>query len=302
MVEYSCFTWWDKLVFAFCISFGVTIITSLIRNKDKGIIEDNGGNDSEPIMKEIVKNNSSKIIKCSKDINNINDNNNKDKDEENKLLKNKLINSNRLVKIILKIIMGLFIFLWGGLEFGYFNTIFCDPTDGESTKIASENKDGKGKEKQGDSYNLSASIAKGVIKEAVEGAIEGISNAVPVIVGGMVGGTLGVAVIKAARTLPPVQKAALGVGTAIVSAFGVTGSTSIARELVKNVSKKEEGKPLSVSSLSNNTTGSGDSGKDGLIASILESGDELSPLQMILNYEILLGVVILLHMCLLILI
>ena len=57
-----------------------------------------------------------------------------------------------------------------------------------------------------------------------------------------------------------------------------------------------------VSNVSNNKTSSGDSGKDGLIPSILESGDELSPLQMILNYEILLGISILFHMCLLILI
>jgi hypothetical protein len=46
------------------------------------------------------------------------------------------------------------------------------------------------------------------------------------------------------------------------------------------------------SSVSNNKTGSGDSGKDGLIPSILESGDELSPLQMILNSEIILALLI----------
>lgn len=65
---------------------------------------------------------------------------------------------------------------------------------------------------------------------------------------------------------------------------------------------KSEINPLSVSSESNNKMGSEDSGKDGIIPSILESGDELSPLQMILNYEIILGISILFHICLLILI
>ena len=89
----------------------------------------------------------------------------------------------------------------------------------------------------------------------------------------------------------------------MVGAFGVTGGTVVAIELVKNKSKKtEEANPLSVSSESNNKTGSGDSGKDWLIPSILESGDELSPLQMILNSEIILGISILLHIGLLFLI
>jgi len=122
----------------------------------------------------------------------------------------------------------------------------------------------KGQNKEGDSYNISANVDKGAVKEAVLGAIEGISNAVPVIVGGMVGGSLGAAAIKASKSLPPIQKAALGVGTAIVGSFGVTSATGIAKELVKNVSKRtEEANPLSVSSVSNNKTGSGDSGKDG---------------------------------------
>jgi hypothetical protein len=81
-----------------------------------------------------------------------------------------------------------------------------------------------------------------VIKEAVEGAIDGISKVVPVIVGGMVGGSLGVAAIKASRSLPPIQKAAVGIGTAILGSFGVTGATGLAKELVKNVSKKKQTK------------------------------------------------------------
>ena len=300
LVDYSCFTWWDKFLFAIFVSFIFTVIKRLIKNK--GFNKDKGGNHSEPIMKDIVNNKGNKIT-SSKDNNiNINDN----KDEDNKVLKNKL--SNKLVKFIINIILGLFIYLWVGIEFGFFNTIYCDSTDGDNNntvdsnknnKSASENKDVKGKNKE-DSYNISANVGKGMIKEAVEGAIEGIGKSVPVIIGGMVGGSLGVAAINASKSLPPVQKAAVGVVTAIVGSFGVTSATGIAKELVKNVSKsKEEENPVNVSSVSNNKTGSGDSGKDGLIPSILESGDELSPLQMILNYEIILGILILLHICIL---
>ena len=46
----------------------------------------------------------------------------------------------------------------------------------------------------------------------------------------------------------------------------------------------------------------GGSGADGFIASVLERGYELSRLQMILNSEILLGLLILAHMSILILI
>jgi hypothetical protein len=256
----------------------------------KGIIKDKEGNNSEPIMKEIVNNKSSKNIKCSKDI---------------KLLKNKLINSNRLVKVIINIIMGLFIFLGVGLEFGFLNTIFFDSTDGESNNNVDSNKSNQSasanKNVKDESYSMSANVGKGVITEGVAGAIEGISNAITVIVGGMAGSSLGVAALKASKSLPPVHKAAVGVGTAIATSLGVTTSTAVAKELVKNISNnKEEANPLSVPTISNNKTGSGDSGKDGLIPSVLET--ELSPLQMILNYEVILGVLILVHMCLLILI
>lgn len=255
----------------------------------KGIIKDKEGNNSEPIMKEIVNNKSSKNIKCSKDI---------------KLLKNKFINSNRLVKVIINIIMGLFIFLGVGLEFGFLNTIFFDSTDGESNNNVDSNKSNQSasanKNVKDESYSMSANVGKGVIKEAVAGAIEGISNAIPVIVGGMAGTSLGVAALKASRSLPPVHKAAVGVGTAIATSLGVTTTTAVAKELVKNISNNKEANPLSVPTISNNKTGSGVSGNDGLIPSVLEN--ELSPLQMILNYEVILGVLILVHMCLLILI
>jgi hypothetical protein len=263
-------------------------------------------------MSVVNNKDNSKKIKCSNS-NNIKDNknSNENKDEDNKLLKNKLIN--RLVKFILSIILGLVIYLVVGAELGYFNTIYCEPTDGDSTnkldsnkdnKSGSENKDVKGKAKEADSYNISANVGKGMIKEAVEGAVEGISTAIPVVVGGMVEGSLGVAVIKASKSLPPVQKAIVGVGTAIFGSFGVTSATGLSKALVKNATtkSKEEANPLSVSSVSNPKTGSGDSGKDDFIASVLETGDELSPLQMILNYEIIFGILILLHMCLLILI
>ena len=64
---------------------------------------------------------------------------------------------NKLVKFILNIVLGLFLYLLVGVEFGYFNTIYCEPTDGESNnnvdrnkdnKSVTENKEVKGKEKK----------------------------------------------------------------------------------------------------------------------------------------------------------
>ena len=309
----SWWSWWDRFLFAFSINFSFTIIKEMLNSKEekKDKIKIDSENDKE---KKI--NNSSTNIECStnfKESNNIKENikniikDNKNSNE-NKDKKNKFIN--RLVKFIINIILGLIIYLVVGVEFGYFNGIYCEPTDGESNnnvnsnkdnKITSENKDVKGKE--ADSYNITANVGKGMIKEAVEGAVEGISNVIPTAVGGMVGGSLGVAVINASKSLPPLQKAIIGVVTAAAGAFSVSTATGLAKELVKTVSNsKEDAKPLSVSSVSNNKLISGDNGKDDFIASVLENGDELSPLQRILNYEIILGILILVHMGLVILI
>jgi len=98
LVDYASYTWWDKFLFGFFVSFSFTFITGMLQSKE---IKPDKGN----------------II-------NSNDN------TENKLWKNKLINSNKLVKIILKIIPGLFLSFWLGTEFGFFKTIYCEGTDG----------------------------------------------------------------------------------------------------------------------------------------------------------------------------
>lgn len=82
-------------------------------------------------------------------------------------------------------------------------------------------------------------MAKGLIKEAVQGAVEGIGNAVPTLIGGMAGASLGSAIIKSAWKLPPVQKAALGVATAVIGGLGVTVATGLVKEAVKNLTIKD---------------------------------------------------------------
>jgi hypothetical protein len=238
-------------------------------------------------------------------------------DNENKISENnmKLIIKknliNKLVKIIINIIKGLFIYLVVVDLFGFFNIIYCQPMDGESSsnsnnnvdsnknnKIDSENKDvkGKSKEKNEDSYNISANVAKGMVKEAVEGVVEGITQVVPAVIGGMVGGSLGSAIIKASNTLPPGKKALLGIGTAVIGSLGVGIATGLSKEIVKNASNNKEAESyLSGSSASTNTKGNGDSNKDDFIASVLENEDKYTPLQMILSYEIILGILILVH-------
>jgi hypothetical protein len=147
----------------------------------------------------------------------------------------------------------------------------------------------KGKEKS-DDYNIS--VAKGEVKEAVEGVVDGISKAVPVVVGGMVG--VGVAVIKASKSLPPVHTAVLGVGTAVAGAFGVNIASGVGTAVVKSVTtSKEVESSVSGSNISSSTVDIGENVKNFIIPSILEA--ELSPLQMLLNTEILLCVLMLLH-------
>ena len=231
---------------------------------------------------------------------------------DNKLLNNFWIN--KLVKFIINIILVLLIYLVVGIEFGYFEAIYCEPTDSESSNNVDNNKDnknenkndnkndnnndnkdvkgkGKEKEKKEDDYNISANIPKGVIKETVEG----ISNVVPPLVGGLVGGKLGAAVIKASNSLPPVPKALLGVGTAIMGAGGVTYITAAVKDLTKNNSS------VNTPSI-NNKPSIGDSNKDDFIASVLESGEELSPLHNLINHEIVFSILIFGHIGILLLI
>jgi hypothetical protein len=70
-----------------------------------------------------------------------------------------------------------------------------------------------------------------MIKEAVGGIVAGINSAAPPVIGGIVGASLGKAVIKASAGLPPVQKAILGVGTAVLGGFGVTVATTLGKEV-----------------------------------------------------------------------
>ena len=75
-------------------------------------------------------------------------------------------------------------------------------------------------------------------------------------------------------------------------------SGSVDKGAVKEVESSGSG----IGSGSEVSGSKGGNGVDGYIASVLEKGDELSPLQMILNYEIIFGLLILVHMSILILI
>jgi hypothetical protein len=95
---------------------------------------------------------------------------------------------------------------------------------------SSTNEDnGKGNNDKDKSYEFSGSVGKGVVKEIVEGVIGGIKDVVPTVVGGMVGSGLGVAIIKNASGLPPAQKAALGIATAVGGSLGVNISAGCLR-------------------------------------------------------------------------
>jgi len=295
--------WWDKFLFGFSVSLIITGVKHVILAKDNQENNDNA-----------------KVNKDSKDSNDSKYNNNNNKNNNNRLdyktdnnLDNKKVKfiKNFINNFIKKFIFWLFIYLVMGLGFGYFSSIYCEPTDSVSNNSGENNKDNKidsgnnvekGKEKaKTDDYTISASVAKGIVKEAVEGAVEGISKVVPTVVGGFVGGSLGVAAIKHANSLPPVQKAMLGVGTAVIGAFGVNVATGLGKSVVTNASKSTGAESsVSGSNISSSTGAKGENVKDFIIPSIFEK--ELSPLETILNSEIILCVLILVHMCFIILI
>ena len=175
------------------------------------------------------------------------------------------------------------------------NIIYCYDSDDESESEKSNDNSTNDK-----SYHFSGSVEKGVVKEVVQGVVEGIGNIVPIVVGGLAGAGLGSAIIKSSSGLPPLQKAALGVATAIGGSLGVSVSSSVGKEIAKNIFKKNE--IMKDSSVGVEVVEGVEGVKDEYIPSILENGDEMSPLQALLNYEIIICLLILFHIVILILI
>jgi hypothetical protein len=185
------------------------------------------------------------------------------------------------------IILGI---LWTCLGI-YFdlNIIFCDNTDDTDNETSNNNNNNNNNKGTNDkSYHYSGSVEKGIVKESVQGVVEGIGNIIPAVAGGIAGAGLGSAIIKSSSGLPPLQKAALGVATAIGGSLGVSVSTGVGKEIAKNIMKKNENVK--------------DYSDDDKISSILEFGDDMSPLQALLNYEIIICLLILFHIVILILI
>jgi hypothetical protein len=213
-----------------------------------------------------------------------------------------------------------------GICFDLFNTIYCDDdsetendNDKEGNNKESQN---KGKEKEdiaaakkndhnsgssqaaANSHQYSGSVDKGIVKEAVEGVIEGIGNFAPGVIGSLAGAKLGSAIIKSTN-LPPLQKAGLGVLTAASGAAGIILATNSAKNLTMNLNKKyEKSKTDSerLLSMSQNSDTDTDTDTDIDISSILEYGDEISPLQALLNNEIAILLLIIIHMVIILLV
>jgi hypothetical protein len=212
--------------------------------------------------------------------------NNKDNNKDNNTNNIEPNIYNKLYNFIKLIIIGYIVWKF----FGVGNIAYCDDPSGESnnsnntnstnsnTNTDKNNDTVKNKVKGSNdenSYNFSGSVGKGMIKEAVQGAVVGISNAIPPVMGGIAGASLGGAIIKASSKLPPTQKAALGVATAVIGGLGVTVATAFGKKIVKPESNSKE-----VSSSESSGSGFNPStSKEGnaYIPSILE--DELSPLQ-----------------------
>jgi len=139
-------------------------------------------------------------------------------------------------KFILKVTILVSLFTVADSCFGIFKTICEDPTDSGNNSDGGNNDQNKGPvtniekdkgktEDNSDTSNLSLSAAKRMITDAVQGAVEVMGNAVPTLIGGMAGANMGKAMIKFAGKLPPIQKGAFWVGTAIVGSLALTVAT-----------------------------------------------------------------------------
>lgn len=204
-----------------------------------------------------------------------------------------------------------------GISFDLFNTIYCDETDSETeTDTEENNKESKNKNKGKDddqkkdssnyenSYKYSGSIEKGVVKEAVEGVVEGVGKVLPELFAAATGAKLGSTIIKSTAGLPPLQKAGLGILTAAASSAGVSVALNVAKEINKNISRKANSSQNSDSErlLSKIKDNDKDINTDFDIPSILEYGDVLSPLQNLLNNEIAILLLILIHIFIIIMV
>ena len=244
-----------------------------------------------------------------------------------------------IFKWIIKLIGYILIMLGIGIRSGSFNSIYCKGTDyGDNSNSNSkrnsnsnsnnnynnnnnnnnndndknndrDNNKVKGKEKDKNendnkTFNVSGNVSKGMIKEAVEGIVAGINSVVPPVIGGIAGVSLGKAAIKASSGLPPVQKAALGVATTVITTYGVTDASGLGKEVGSSKNKGIEisvsGPKISSSTKISSTEVNEESVKNFSVPSMLDK--ELSPLELILNYEIILSVCILFHIGLLFLI
>ena len=184
------------------------------------------------------------------------------------------------------------------------NFMGSDTPEGSETGKDSEIKD----EDKGSKDGMTINISKEAMMEAAKILGDSISQILPVVGSTFAGGKIGVAMIKNSQGLPPLVKGVLGVGTAIGTAGGMSlvgktlGSQKINEEFKNEASKiialratntKIESDVLN----SNIETIVDESSK---ILSILEG--EMSPLFYLLSYNLILGLLILLHIIIILII
>lgn len=234
---------------------------------------------------------------------------------------NNLFNKNGIIIFIVAILV---IFIFVG--FDLINIIYCQEdivvTDSTNSNYNNDDK------------NYQFTISKSFVKDGFDSLFKVLSDSLPEIVGGIGGAKIAAASIKSAGSLPPLQRGLVGVltGGAGALTLGLTGTAiknirkatdsgaddilvkiprsyleEIAKnykgddELViktvkklvefdKNINKTETGTNIGVET----TTGVGGDGGN-FIPSVLESYDNLSPLEILINCEILINIMILFY-------
>ena len=283
--------WWERFLFAFGCSFGIKLITG--GRLWKGDIKNQGIKGVKKIDNEFNEciNREIKIKK----MNNLNMiylmNNRYIKNIKEKVMK--LCILNWFLKLI-----G-FILILIGLGSGY--NIYCEGTDvvnnnnnsnSNSNSNSGGNNDNNNTDKENDRielalFNILYHLLKDMIIETVE-----------IIIVGIISGGAGVkiynSIIKICCRLPMVQRVVIGVASVGLTTLGVSAGCVIGLEAINKIFRKNNIE-INISgggNISSSKDGNESNVKDLIIPSILE--EEVSPWQIILNFEILFCVLMLL--------
>jgi hypothetical protein len=113
---------------------------------------------------------------------------------------------NTFIKIIFVLLLGIFAYTY----FGLINVIYCDDFDDDIVVSDSANSNNNNSNNE-DDKNYHFSISKSFVREGFDSIFKTLSDSLPQIIAGFSAAKIGTAVVKSSKSLPPIQRGALGV-------------------------------------------------------------------------------------------